>query len=40
MICYPLSPTEVKVVGWTARLMVVLALATIMLFGSLALASW
>ena len=40
MHAYPLSPTEVKVVGWMARLMTVLALATVILFGSLALASW
>ena len=39
MVDYPLTPTEKKVVAWTGRLMTLLAIVTITLFGAAAFTS-
>jgi len=38
MINYPLTSTEARVVSWTGRAITVLAVVTILLLGTLALA--
>lgn len=39
MISYPLTSGEAKVVRWTGRVITTLAIATIVLLGTIALAS-
>lgn len=39
MVNYPLTPVETKVVAWTGRVIVVLAVTTIVLLGTVALTS-
>ncbi len=39
MLKYPLTHVELKLVAWTGRVITVLAVAAIALFGTIALAS-